>query len=260
MPRFSTTPHFHPHDLTKPPIQSVASGRWKTALLSACALLTLPLPACKPGGAGGKSQANEPAPKPGSRATGDQTMKTRPAAAGRTEPTSRPKAPESPARNAAGAPPLVLKGSPITKHRFDAQLEGFGKVTMVPTEDTSDGPGKLRLYLVSGGKPIYLFPDPKGITWSFDSLDDVTFDDLDGDGRKDLLVVASYMTGAGRGGAEPFPVGFVFFRSGAVFQEDKGLAEAFSLSSLRIRSLTDLKRAAKRYLRRHPHARPAAKP
>lgn len=101
---------------------------------------------------------------------------------------------------------------------FWTELEGWGKVRFVSGEESVDGTYKLQLYLVDDGTVIYKFPEFYGNQWSMlDELEAVSFQDVNMDGLKDILIIADYMTGVGPTGAEPFPVGSIYFQKGKEF-------------------------------------------
>ena len=107
----------------------------------------------------------------------------------------------------------------ITEQSFDVELENFGQVTFVSGSIEEDGLYKLKLCLIDGnGKVLYEFPDFYGNNWPmFFEVWSVAFDDLNGDGLKDVVAIASFMTGAGPTGAEEFPVAGVYFQHGKEF-------------------------------------------
>lgn len=99
----------------------------------------------------------------------------------------------------------------ITEQSFDVDLNGWGEVRFVsylPTYDTlwED----VSFVLAKDNQIVYHFPayfennstenDSVGM---FDSVEAVGFHDIDGDGAKDVIVIANYVTGAGPQGMIP---------------------------------------------------------
>ncbi len=131
----------------------------------------------------------------------------------------------------------------ITEQSFDVELENFGQVTFVTGSIEEDGLYKLKLYLIDGnGKVLYEFPDFYGNTWPmFFEVWSVAFDDLNGDGLKDVTAIASYMTGIGPTGAQEFPVAGVYFQHGKEFVSIPWLDEEIieSVTEVNISNVSD---------------------
>lgn len=99
----------------------------------------------------------------------------------------------------------------ITEQSFDVDLNGWGEVQFVsylPTYDTlwED----ISFVLAKDNQIVYHFPayfennstenDSVGM---FDSVEAIGFQDIDGDGAKDVIVIINYVTGAGPQGMMP---------------------------------------------------------
>ena len=99
----------------------------------------------------------------------------------------------------------------ITEQSFDVELNDWGEVQFVsylPTYDTlwED----VSIVLAKDNQIVYHFPayfennstenDSVGM---FDSVEAVGFQDIDGDGAKDVIVIVNYVTGAGPQGMIP---------------------------------------------------------
>lgn len=124
----------------------------------------------------------------------------------------------------------TLHAMPITPNLIPDEvktltLENFGVVKFTPYDDGTDRRA-LRLYLEKDGDRVYTFPElAANEQWWFDNLDETFFADLNRDGKKDLVVIASYVTGIGPTGMEPFKVIAVYFQKGMVFVSDPKLDE-----------------------------------
>jgi hypothetical protein len=98
---------------------------------------------------------------------------------------------------------------------FPVDFENWGEVYFV----SGIGEGEfsrdnLYLYLADKNSNIlYEFPSFYGNIWVFSSLAAVSFQDVNSDGLKDVVVVAYYLTGTGPTGAEEFPVADVYFQT-----------------------------------------------
>lgn len=93
----------------------------------------------------------------------------------------------------------------ITEQSFDVELNGWGEVQFVsylPTYETlwED----VSFVLAKDNQIIYYFPEcyennstENDSVGMFDSVEAVGFQDIDGDGAKDVIVIINYVTGAG---------------------------------------------------------------
>lgn len=82
---------------------------------------------------------------------------------------------------------------------------------------TADGPPAALdgFVIVDGGRvlPLPSLHDQ----WSLWEVDAVMFEDVDGDGAKELIVIAEYLTGVGPTGAQPFNANAVVRWNGSAF-------------------------------------------
>jgi hypothetical protein len=95
---------------------------------------------------------------------------------------------------------------------FDTELEGFGKVKFESHHINE----KLYFYLSKNGKRFYEFPSHE-YTWTLEEVLAVSFQDINGDKKKDVLVIANYITGMGKDGVVPFAVASVFLNAETKF-------------------------------------------
>ena len=99
----------------------------------------------------------------------------------------------------------------ITEQSFDVELNDWGEVQFVsylPTYETlwED----VSFVLAKDNQIIYYFPEyyennstENDSVGMFDSVEAVGFQDIDGDGAKDVIVIINYVTGAGPQGMMP---------------------------------------------------------
>ncbi len=93
----------------------------------------------------------------------------------------------------------------IPNQSFDVELEDFGKVKL----EAHSVDFKLKLILKKSDKIIFNFPEKK-TSWSFEELKAVSFFDIDGDKKKDVVLVLDYITGIGPEAAVPFSVPLIY--------------------------------------------------
>jgi hypothetical protein len=127
--------------------------------------------------------------------------------------------------------------SVVAKQSFDTSFKGFGAVRFVTLRDTAGGPGKCRFELRRAGQTVYRFPMAYADQWSCFDVTAVAFRDVNDDGRKDVLVLATAVTGIGPTGAQPFQANSVYYNTGASrFVTDQKIDE-FASKSKTARSL-----------------------
>jgi len=119
----------------------------------------------------------------------------------------------------------------IEKQSFDTSFKGFGAVRFVTLRGTAGGPGKCRFELRRAGRTVYRFPAAYADQWSCFDVTAVAFRDVNGDGRKDVLVLATAITGIGPTGAQPFQANTVYYNTGAGRFVTNGKINAFASKS-----------------------------
>lgn len=107
----------------------------------------------------------------------------------------------------------------IDKQSFWVDFEKWGRVKFVSSQILDDGSYKLQFYLINDrGAILYSFPSFYGNqSWFFYELRSISFRDANKDGLKDVIVIADYVSGAGEGGAIPFPVASIYFEKDKSF-------------------------------------------
>ena len=125
----------------------------------------------------------------------------------------------------------TLDGSRIIAGQsFDVTWKNWGDVRFVsyapPAGRVHDD---AAFYLTNNDEILYEFPqawDEGCAPWTFESVDMVSFRDIDGDGNEDVIAILSYITGAGPQAAVPFPTTRIFMGDGTKFVIDTELSEA----------------------------------
>lgn len=121
-------------------------------------------------------------------------------------------------------------GTLIESQTFDVTLDGWGAVqfaSYAPEEGMIRG--DVSFFLMRDGQAIYELPawwDGQEAPWRFESVEMVAFRDANGDGQKDIIMLVSYITGAGQTAAVPFNTTRIYLSDGAGFTPDRNLSEA----------------------------------
>jgi hypothetical protein len=84
-----------------------------------------------------------------------------------------------------------LSGYSIHGQEFEIQTEAFGEATVVPRY----GGIGLFFFLVKDEKAVYRFPPYWGNRWHYRDLIAIGFRDVNGDGRKDVLIISEAYRG-----------------------------------------------------------------
>lgn len=121
----------------------------------------------------------------------------------------------------------------IQEHSFPVELNGWGEVRFVsyePDDSVGADPWEdVSFYLLRDGEILYQFPYiGSGLNSDYGSYYDMTFvmfTDTNEDGRKDVVIGAQYMTGAGPQGAIPHTVVRIYEDCGDYFTYNEGLSE-----------------------------------
>ena len=105
---------------------------------------------------------------------------------------------------------------------------GHGKVILTVTEDFDASPPRADYVLrTPEGKIVSALPAFYGDgQWAYYDTSRAVFEDIDRDGRRDIVILAQYMTGIGPTGAEPFDVAGFYLRT------DEGFMRATRLEDL----------------------------
>ncbi|WP_458120753.1 hypothetical protein [Paenibacillus sp. Z6-24] len=97
---------------------------------------------------------------------------------------------------------------------FDVTLEHWGDIKFISTTNKLNSLKELQFFLSNkNGDVIYMFPEFYGNRkWLADGIKAVSFKDVNGDKRKDVVIIAEYTTAVGKQAAEPFPVASIYFQ------------------------------------------------
>jgi hypothetical protein len=111
---------------------------------------------------------------------------------------------------------IIIEGNQVDRLSTEVELSGFGDVRFVSSKGD-----KLNLYLVSQDTPIYQFPSHEVNQWMPEEDNEhewkYLFSDLNGDGTKDLIYMASAITGSGPNGMDVFWSNSIYIRKGDEF-------------------------------------------
>ncbi|MBE6049842.1 MAG: hypothetical protein E7214_04055 [Clostridium sp.] len=137
------------------------------------------------------------------------------------------------------SPPVKLDTySLITEQTFNVSLENLGKVTFasyapnrpdIIPEGSKEHPD-VSFKLFKEGKVIYSFDTPKEIfsalqLWIYDRINFITFEDVNNDEIKDIIVNINYYVENGPSAFQPFSTTRIYLAQGNEFILDEELAE-----------------------------------
>lgn len=121
----------------------------------------------------------------------------------------------------------------IRDQSFRVNLDNKGEVYFIAGEGEGDfSLNSLYLYLADDNSNIlYEFPSFYGNGSMLSEVAAVSFRDVNQDGRKDVIVIAKYMTGVGPDGAKDFPVADIYFQTEDGFVSIPELADRINSSA-----------------------------
>ena len=112
-----------------------------------------------------------------------------------------------------------IVGTTLEEQSFKVDFENFGESRFITTIETVDDKDRLHFYFQKGDAVTELSYELESPD-SFYSASAVAFRDVNDDGKKDILVIADYMTGIGYMGAIPISQLIVFKQTESGFTED----------------------------------------
>lgn len=119
------------------------------------------------------------------------------------------------ALGAVASPVAAERVKTVPGQSFDAEFDGFGKGRFISLLRLGGGPGKCAFeFHRADSKTPYVFPEPYANQWACQDVKAVAIADLNGDGRKDVLVLSTAITGIGPTGARPFNANTIYYNAG----------------------------------------------
>lgn len=121
----------------------------------------------------------------------------------------------------------ALASGGVAEPSLSATLPHFGEVSIVTRADLDASPPTARLVLEDrAGRVVYRFPDLPGVgDYAYYRTAALGLEDVDGDGRDDVIAIIELVTGIGPGGADPFPQAGVYLQQGDGFERATTLEE-----------------------------------
>ena len=123
----------------------------------------------------------------------------------------------------------------IDEQSFDIELNDWGNVTFVVCmPDKDENPlTDISIYLIKDENVLYHFPDIEdnniSIAGICDGVSFVYFDDINDDGKDDIVIGAIYETGAGPQGMIPYTQIRIYEDIGSEFVYDQELCDAINV-------------------------------
>lgn len=108
----------------------------------------------------------------------------------------------------------------IPEHSHWVEFENYGLVKFVPGyRNKTDPPGiRLDFCLVdSDNMVLYEFPDAYANEWIFFEIQEISFQDVNGNGETDVVITAYYMVGHGERAGMPFSVSIIYYQNNMEF-------------------------------------------
>ncbi|REE78933.1 hypothetical protein A8990_12361 [Paenibacillus taihuensis] len=153
--------------------------------------------------------------------------------------TNIPTIPPETAEVEASEPEINMEE--IADQSFDIQLGSWGQVRYVSSKQLqADGRTSMKIQLKNGkGATVYTFPEPElTITWNLEKIEAVSFKDLNGDGQKDVIVLADYSTDQPAPEEKSF-VPYIYFQLDDRFISDSDIDRNVYLSE-KAKSVSDI--------------------
>ena len=117
----------------------------------------------------------------------------------------------------------------IIGQSFDVTWKNWGEVRFISYAPPADhAHDDVKFYLSKNNEIVYEFQKAwaeGSLPWTFESVDMVSFRDIDGDGYEDVITIISYITGAGTEAVVPFPTTRIFLGDGTKFVLDAELSD-----------------------------------
>ncbi|WP_040951700.1 hypothetical protein [Gorillibacterium massiliense] len=130
----------------------------------------------------------------------------------------------------------AILGEILKDQSFQVNFENLGESEFISTQEKTDGEIRLHFYVKKGDSVAELKYEPSSLN-TFFSVSAVSFRDVSGDGKKDIIVIADYATGVGDMGAIPISQLLIFKQTESGFIEDQTI-ENKAVSGVPYRILT----------------------
>lgn len=114
-------------------------------------------------------------------------------------------------------------GDSLKDHSFQVNFENFGESEFISTAEKANGK-RPHFYFKKGDSVTELKYEPESPE-SFYSVSAVSFRDVSGDGKKDIIVIVDYTTGFGYMGAIPASQLIIFIQTKSGFIEDHSIED-----------------------------------
>lgn len=116
----------------------------------------------------------------------------------------------------------AIVGETVKEQSFPVEFELAGKSEFMTTAEDVDGRSRLHFYVKHADAVKELAYEPESPESSY-SVAAVAFRDVSGDGRKDIIILTEYATGAGQMGAVPASQLLIFTQAESGFAQDEAL-------------------------------------
>lgn len=111
----------------------------------------------------------------------------------------------------------------IPEQTFDVTTDEWGAVRFISGYVGQGFSNDLRFYYANDKKVLYEFPSEEENFGLLDSIQEVAFQDITGDGKKDVIIIYTYFFGAGPQGAIPRTMSRIYMATENGYQIDTDL-------------------------------------
>ncbi|MDQ0874608.1 hypothetical protein QFZ77_003267 [Paenibacillus sp. V4I3] len=118
----------------------------------------------------------------------------------------------------------AIIGDILKDQTFHVNFDNFGESDFISTEEKINGKNRPHFYFKNRDSVAELKFDPESPE-SFYSISAVSFRDVSGDGKKDIIVIADYTTGFGYMGAIPISQLIIYKQTDSGFIEDRSIED-----------------------------------
>ncbi|MCL2323468.1 MAG: VCBS repeat-containing protein, partial [Oscillospiraceae bacterium] len=133
----------------------------------------------------------------------------------------------------------------ISSQRFDVHLEKFGVVSFIPGFYDIAGQNYLMIYLIDSNVNILWNFQPMHDHGNFFSIKACSFIDIDGDGLKDIAILADYIDIDENGNAAHVTDFNIYYQEAGYFIEDTEFKNSYNFTN--IDTLPDITQKARQF-------------